>query len=191
MSDGERRYATNFAIALGIMGDRRAAKTFGEVMRNPGGRLDPLVDYAYPNRLKALCIAGRIDISGAEDILLGILTDAGKSYVASLLKAKACDYSRYPGWVYPFSGSENGYREALFRWQWCLLSRFCLAEGTPTHIGVLRRGLRLQMLQSLASGRYAQYDEGLFRELCTARSETEICGCVSCQMFKVSAILLV
>ena len=112
MSDGERRYATNFAIALGIMGDRRAAKTFGEVMRNPCGRLDPLVDYAYPNRLKALCIAGRIDISGAEDILLGILTDAGKSYVASLLKAKACDYSRYPGWVYPFSGSENGYREA-------------------------------------------------------------------------------
>jgi hypothetical protein len=112
MSNGNRRYAANFAIALGIMGDGRAAKTLGEIMRNPGGELDPLVDYAYPNRFKALCLAGRIDIPGSEEILLKILADAGKAYVASLLKAKACDYSRYPGWVYPFSGSENGYREA-------------------------------------------------------------------------------
>ena len=112
MVGGERRYAANFAVALGIMGDRRAAETLGEVMRNPGGELDPPVDFAYPNRLKALCLAGRIDIPGAEDVLLGVLADAGKSYVETLKRAKACDYSRYPGWVYPFSGSETGYREA-------------------------------------------------------------------------------
>ena len=31
------------AVALGIMGDRRAAETLGQVMRNPGGELDPPV----------------------------------------------------------------------------------------------------------------------------------------------------
>ena len=112
MTGGNRRYAANFAVALGIMGDRRAAGVLAEVMRNPGGEFDPLVDFAYPNRLKALCLAGRIDIPGAAEILLKVLDDAGKSYTETLTKAKACDYSRYPGWVYPFSGALNAYREA-------------------------------------------------------------------------------
>ena len=112
MEKCEKRHAANFAVALGIMGDGRAAKTLAAVMRDPGGEFDPPVDYAYPNRLKALCLAGRIGIPGAADVLLGILDDAGKSYTSTLTKAKACDYSRYPGWVYPFSGSMNEYREA-------------------------------------------------------------------------------
>jgi hypothetical protein len=112
MAKCEKRHAANFAVALGIMKDKRAAKVLRDVMLNPGGEFDPPVNYAYPNRLKALCLAGRIDIPGAQEILLNILNDAGKAYAATLSKVKACDYSRYPGWVYPFSGSMNEYRQA-------------------------------------------------------------------------------
>ena len=108
----DKRYAANFAVALGIMGDVRSAAVLEHVLHNPGGEYDPPVDYAYPNRLKALCLAGRIDIPGAKNVLLAILGDAGKAFAATLAKAKACDYKRYPGWVYPFSGSMNEYREA-------------------------------------------------------------------------------
>ena len=108
----EKRYSANYATALGIMGDPQAVEILLEIVRNPGGERDPLVDYAYPNRLKAICLLGRIGPAEAVQPLMDIVADGGEKYTATLLKAKACDYSKYPGWVYPFDGRAAGYRFA-------------------------------------------------------------------------------
>ena len=108
----EKRHSANYAVALGIMGDRQASEVLLEIVRNPGGERDPIIDFAYPNRLKAICLLGRIGPAEAVKPLADIIADGGEKYTATLLKAKACDYSKYPGWVYPFDGRAAGYRFA-------------------------------------------------------------------------------
>lgn len=83
------RYAGNFAVALGLMRDARALPVLRGIIRNPGGVTDPVVEKAYPNRIKAILLVGRFADRESVEALLQIVRDDARSFVAGLAKAKA------------------------------------------------------------------------------------------------------
>lgn len=86
---GEERYAGNYAIALGLMKDRRALGVLREIVANPGGAKDPLVKNAYPNRIKALDMLRNFRDRESIPLLQGIVRDAARKYIAGLHGAQA------------------------------------------------------------------------------------------------------
>lgn len=80
--------AGNYAIALGIAGDRRAVPPLLSILRHPGATnpdgIDPIVPGAYPNRIKAICLLGRFGATEALPPLLALLEDEAKTFVSDL-----------------------------------------------------------------------------------------------------------
>lgn len=85
------RYAGNFAIALALMGDRRALPTLREIVANPGGKLDPVIDRAYPNRIKALDMLGRFSDEKSVPLIVAVIQDGARAFTDGLAAAHAFD----------------------------------------------------------------------------------------------------
>ncbi len=88
MQKGDR-FAGNFAIALGLMKDRRAIPTLLAIVKHPGGPLDPVVKNAYPNRVKALLLLGRFQEQESLPLMMDIIRDDGQRYMADLFGSNA------------------------------------------------------------------------------------------------------
>lgn len=82
------RYAGNFAVALGLLGDRRACEVLRGIVKTPGEAnpdgCDPVVPEAFPNRIKALCLLGRLHDGESIPLLKKIVQDEAKAFTADL-----------------------------------------------------------------------------------------------------------
>ena len=78
------RHAGNFAVALGLMEDVRCLPVLREIVARPGGAMDPVVAKAFPNRIKALLLLGRLDGAACVPDLLGIVRDEARAFTADL-----------------------------------------------------------------------------------------------------------
>ena len=80
------RFAGNFAVALGLMKDARAVPVLRELVAHPGGTMDPVVAKAFPNRIKALLLLGRLDDATGVPLLTKVIQDEARAFTADLLK---------------------------------------------------------------------------------------------------------
>lgn len=80
----EGPFAGNFAVALGIMGDRRAIPMLRRLVMQPGGACDPVVKGAYPNRVKAILILGRFVDAEISKTLRAIVLDNADGFMKDL-----------------------------------------------------------------------------------------------------------
>jgi len=80
----EGPFAGNFAVALGIMGDRRAIPMLRRIVMQPGGACDPIVKGAYPNRVKAILLLGRFADAGIAKTLRAIVLDNADGFMKDL-----------------------------------------------------------------------------------------------------------
>ena len=82
------RFAGNFAVALGLLGDRRACPLLRGMVRSPGAAnpdgCDPVIPDAYPNRIKALCLLGRLGDREAIPLLCDLVLDYARRFTADL-----------------------------------------------------------------------------------------------------------
>ncbi len=81
---GEGPFAGNFAVALGLMGDRRAIPMLRRLVMQPGGPCDPPVAGAYPNRVKAILLLGRFADAGIAPTLKSIVLDSADGFMKDL-----------------------------------------------------------------------------------------------------------
>ena len=80
----EGPYAGNFAVALGLMGDRRAIPMLRRLVMEPGGACDPVVKGAYPNRVKAILLLGRFADAEIAKTLKSIVLDNADGFMKDL-----------------------------------------------------------------------------------------------------------
>ena len=80
----EGPYAGNFAVALGLMGDRRAIPMLRRLVMQPGGACDPVVKGAYPNRVKAILLLGRFADAEIARTLKSIVLDNADGFMKDL-----------------------------------------------------------------------------------------------------------
>lgn len=85
----EERYAGNYAIALGLMKDKRAIPVLREIVANPGCAKDPVIKNAYPNRVKALDLLRNFKDKKSVPVMQEIVADKAKKFVAGLPAANA------------------------------------------------------------------------------------------------------
>ena len=82
------RFAGNFAVALGLLNDRRACTVLREIVCHPGTAnpdgCDPVIPDAYPNRIKALCLLGRLGDLKAIPPLRELVLDYARNFTADL-----------------------------------------------------------------------------------------------------------
>ena len=82
------RFAGNFAVALGLLGDQRACPVLRGIVSNPGTAnpegCDPVIPDAYPNRIKALCLLGRLGDRKAIPLLRDLVLDYAQRFTADL-----------------------------------------------------------------------------------------------------------
>lgn len=83
------RHAGNYAVALGLMRDRRAVPLLRTLVSAPGGACDPVVMNAYPNRFKALLLLGRFKDVASVPVLMALVQDEARAFTADLLRTKA------------------------------------------------------------------------------------------------------
>lgn len=86
------RWAGNFAVALGLMDDKRACSMLRSLIETPGElhptNSDPIITRSYPNRIKALCLLGRLGDQAAIPSLKKIILDSAMSFTKDLMPAK-------------------------------------------------------------------------------------------------------
>lgn len=127
------RFAGNFAVALGLLGDLRACPVLREMVRKPGAEnpdgCDPVIPEAYPNRIKALCLLGRLGDREAIPLLRDLVLDDAQRFTADLplngKQKKTRDQYRFDAlsfalfslvsllWQYP----DSSVRDSLLAWQ--------------------------------------------------------------------------
>lgn len=73
-------YAENLAVALGLAGDNRACAQLRRSITSPR----PVPAGVYPNRLKALCLLGRLGDYEAVPALLALVEDYAETFCADL-----------------------------------------------------------------------------------------------------------
>ncbi|MDQ0291337.1 FAD-dependent oxidoreductase [Oligosphaera ethanolica] len=73
-------YVENLAIALGLAGDGRACAQLRQSLASPR----PVPAGAYPNRIKALCLLGRLGDGEAVPLLLALVEDYAAAFCADL-----------------------------------------------------------------------------------------------------------
>ncbi|MGN0853193.1 MAG: FAD-dependent oxidoreductase [Kiritimatiellia bacterium] len=83
------RFAGNFAVALGLLEDRRCLPVLRELVARPGGPKDPVVPRAYPNRIKALLLLGRFTDVASVPALVAIVEDGAQAFTRDLASAQA------------------------------------------------------------------------------------------------------
>lgn len=83
------RWAGNFAVALGLLGDARACGVLRSLVATPGAShpagSDPVVARAYPNRIKAVCLLGRFGDQASLPLLRDIMLDGAVAFTKDLL----------------------------------------------------------------------------------------------------------
>lgn len=83
------RWAGNFAVALGLLGDARACGVLRSLVAAPGvshpAGSDPEVARAYPNRIKAVCLLGRLGDQASVQPLRDIVLDGAVAFTKDLL----------------------------------------------------------------------------------------------------------
>ena len=86
------RHAGNFAVALGLMADKRACPVLRSLVATPGAShpdgADPVVPHAYPNRIKAICLLGRLGDQAVIPALQRIVLDDAAAFTSDLTAAK-------------------------------------------------------------------------------------------------------
>lgn len=87
--DKRSRYSGNFAVALALMKDVRSLPILREIVRNPGGELDPVIRRAWPNRIKAIDFLGRFKDAESIGTLVAIVEDNAVSFVNGLVAAQS------------------------------------------------------------------------------------------------------
>ena len=84
------RWAGNFAVALGLLGDVRACPVLRSLVATPGAAhatgSDPVIARAYPNRIKAICLLGRLGDKASISLLRNIVLDDAVAFTKDLLK---------------------------------------------------------------------------------------------------------
>ena len=78
------KFAGNFAVALGLMGDRRAVPMLRKMVEEPGGEIDPVVRGALPNRIKAILLLGRFRDRGIMSALRRIILGGADEFMRDL-----------------------------------------------------------------------------------------------------------
>ena len=58
--------------------------TLLEIVKHPGGELDPVIKNAYPNRVKALLLLGRFQEQESLPLMMDIIRDDAKSFMEDL-----------------------------------------------------------------------------------------------------------
>ena len=86
------RWSGNFAVALGLFGDARACGVLRSLVATPGAShpsgSDPVVARAYPNRIKAICLLGRLGDKASIPLLRDIVLDGAVVFTKDLLGTK-------------------------------------------------------------------------------------------------------
>ncbi|MBQ6137961.1 MAG: FAD-dependent oxidoreductase [Kiritimatiellae bacterium] len=75
----------NFAVALGLMDDRRCLPALRAIVRHPGGAADPTGPRIYPNRMKALAFLGRMRDATVVPELRAILSDGARAFTSGVV----------------------------------------------------------------------------------------------------------
>ena len=83
------RWAGNFAVALGLLGDARACGVLRSLVATPGAShpagSDTVVAHAYPNRIKAICLLGRLGGNASIPLLRDVVLDGAVAFTKDLL----------------------------------------------------------------------------------------------------------
>ena len=74
----------NFAVALGLMDDRRCLPPLRTIVKRPGSVADPVGPRIYPNRLKALTFLGRMRDEAVIPELRAIIADGARAFTADI-----------------------------------------------------------------------------------------------------------
>ncbi len=75
----------NFAVALGLLGDRRCVPILRDIVAHPGSEGDAVGHRIFPNRIKAIPFLGRFRDRQALPLLQAIVADQGKSFTKDLM----------------------------------------------------------------------------------------------------------
>lgn len=109
------RYTGNFAIALGLMDDPRCNDILRNIVEHPGesnpNGWDPLIRGAYPNRIKALCLLGRLGGQDSIPVIRDIVFDYADSFTEDLTIPPAERGKAMTGYQM-FNGSKEQYQFA-------------------------------------------------------------------------------
>lgn len=126
------RYTANFAIALGLMNDPRCNDVLRNIVEHPGNSnpngWDPLIRGAYPNRIKALCLLGRLGDQNSIPPIRDIVLDYADSFTRDLvipLKERNRPRTGYQ----MFNGSQEQYQFAAL--SFALFSLTALLKRHP------------------------------------------------------------
>lgn len=122
------RYSLNFAVALGLLDDARCVPMLRNVVTACNSVLDPVVERAFPNRLKAILLLGRFADVASVAPLFEIVEDDARAFADRLLQAKAfgsLDMCRYQALSYVLMALRNilirhpdkGVLQALRAWR--------------------------------------------------------------------------
>ncbi len=76
----------NFAVALGLLGDKRCVPVLREILANPGTEGDVVGHRIFPNRIKAIPFLGRFRDRQSLPYLEAIIADNGRAYTKDLMK---------------------------------------------------------------------------------------------------------
>jgi hypothetical protein len=86
------RWAGNFAVALGLLGDARACGVLRSLVATQGAShpdgADPVIACAYPNRIKAICLLGRLGDQASMPLFRDIVLDNAVAFTKDLLGTK-------------------------------------------------------------------------------------------------------
>jgi hypothetical protein len=85
-------WAANFAVALGLLGDARACGVLRSLVATPGvshpNNSDPVITHAYPNRIKSICLLGRLGDKASIPLFMDIVHDNAVAFTKDLLGTK-------------------------------------------------------------------------------------------------------
>ncbi len=76
----------NFAVALGLLGDKRCVPVLRDILANPGKDGDIVGNRIFPNRIKAIPFLGRFRDRKSLPYLEAIIADKGKDFTKDLMK---------------------------------------------------------------------------------------------------------
>jgi len=120
LSSAPDRRKANMAFALGLMGDARGLSVLTEIVRQPGGKYDPAVAGAYPMRIKAIILLGRIGTADTVPLLMDIVRDGARRFTSDLpLRDETAKQAS--GWVNPYG------EKSLDAWRFAALSYALMA----------------------------------------------------------------
>lgn len=83
------RFAANYAVALGLMKDRRCVAVLRRLVAEPGCEIDPVVEKAIPNRFKAIALLGRFGDAKSIEPLVSLVVDDARNFTKDIAGCRA------------------------------------------------------------------------------------------------------